>query len=592
MKTVSLIQRIFSFAKPFRKAILLTFLSVFIFSILNALADFFISKIVDFIQQNKAETLQIFLFLFLAGLFVLIRIILSVYQERREVNEIDLGITNHNTFHSVEKFFSFSTGQHLNEHSGVKQNIVNKGIGSIQNQINRVIYELFPNFAQFFVSIIVICYADWRIVIILLLATLLYFLRMNSLAKDLLPGFKEFRDKTNSSSRLTSELYRMVGLIKFETQEAKSLELLKQSQDENQKAYEKAWKPGISGFRDLRLIGNGTRFLVILILVIIFFYQKGTTTGNFFLVFIYSKSFSDSLWQMASWYRGFLMDKMNIEKFLELLEIKPEITNVENPIKPDKFEGKIEFKNVSFHYLCRKSEHDVEGLEISDEPVLHNVSFIIEAGQKVGIVGGSGSGKSTLINLIRRAFDPTHGQILVDGNDLRLLDLQIYLKNIGCVDQEVQMFDRSIRDNILFGSSNDISEDNMNELLKIARIDDFFGKLEHGLDTIVGERGAKISGGERQRLGIARALAKKPSILIFDEATSALDSTSEKLVQESIDEASKGKTAVVIAHRLSTIKNCDKILVFREGVLLAEGSHEFLLENSEYYSELVKHQTL
>ena len=150
-----------------------------------------------------------------------------------------------------------------------------------------------------------------------------------------------------------------------------------------------------------------------------------------------------------------------------------------------------------------------------------------------------------------------------------------------------------MRDNILFGlngKAKTFSDEQLHELAKLARIDGFFSRLEHGFDTIVGEKGVKLSGGERQRVGIARALAKNPSILIFDEATSALDAMSERIVQQSIDDAANGKTAIIIAHRLSTVKNCDKILVFRHGILLAEGSHEQLLDSCEYYAELVRHQ--
>lgn len=214
-------------------------------------------------------------------------------------------------------------------------------------------------------------------------------------------------------------------------------------------------------------------------------------------------------------------------------------------------------------------------------------------GEKIGIVGESGSGKSTLASLIKRGFDPQEGQVLIDGNDLRLLDLKLFLQNLGSVEQEVILFDRSIRDNMLFGLNGKaakISNERLHEIAKMCRIDGFFDRLEHGFDTIVGEKGVKLSDGERQRIGIARAMAKDPSILIFDEATSALDSMSERIVQQSIDDACKGKTAIIIAHRLSTVKNCDRILVFRCGILLAQGSHEELLDSCEYYSNLVKYQ--
>lgn len=170
------------------------------------------------------------------------------------------------------------------------------------------------------------------------------------------------------------------------------------------------------------------------------------------------------------------------------------------------------------------------------------------------------------------------------------MELKSFLKKIGSVDQEVNLFDKSVRENISYGSERLLTNEELNKIAKMARIDAFYKKLEHGWDTIVGERGAKVSGGEKQRIGIARALAKNPEILIFDEATSALDTVSERVVQKSIDAVSRGKTSIIIAHRLSTVKNCDKIFVLKQGVLLSEGTHDYLLKNCEYYKELVKNQ--
>jgi ABC-type multidrug transport system fused ATPase/permease subunit len=291
----------------------------------------------------------------------------------------------------------------------------------------------------------------------------------------------------------------------------------------------------------------------------------------------------------------FLIDRINIEKYFEMLEVTSDVVIQENPIKLTNLYGVVEFKNVSFYYPKRVSSYELEGEEeenIQENPVLKSVSFKINEGEKIGFVGESGSGKSTIANLIRRSFDPQAGQILIDGEDLRLLDLNVFLNQVGSVEQDVVMFDRSIKENIIFGTDRNtvITDEELHKLAKIARIDAFFERLEHGFDTVVGEKGVKLSGGERQRVGIARALAKKPGLMIFDEATSALDAVSEKIVQQSIDEACKGKTSIVIAHRLSTVKNCDRIFVFRYGILLATGTHDELLNSCEYYSELVHHQ--
>ena len=182
------------------------------------------------------------------------------------------------------------------------------------------------------------------------------------------------------------------------------------------------------------------------------------------------------------------------------------------------------------------------------------------------------------------------GQILINGQDLRDVDLKSFLSFIGSVDQEVILFDASIRENISFGVNRLLSDSEIDHISKLSGVYKFKNKLEHGWDTIIGERGCKLSGGERQRIGIARALAKNPQILLFDEATSALDTVSEGEVQESIDSVSEGKTTIIIAHRLSTVKDCDRIFVMKLGKILDSGTHLELLERCDYYRELVKNQ--
>jgi len=187
------------------------------------------------------------------------------------------------------------------------------------------------------------------------------------------------------------------------------------------------------------------------------------------------------------------------------------------------------------------------------------------------------------------------GKILIDGVELKKLDLKQYRRNLGVVPQDVGVFDRTLRENIIFGVEDigeEIAESRLNDVCSLSCIDRFEHRLEHGFDTMIGEKGIKLSGGERQRLGIARALIKNPAILIFDEATSNLDTENEKLIHEAIDKISKGRTTIIIAHRLSTIKNADKIFVMDKGEIIGEGSHNDLMENCKIYQKLVSHQTV
>lgn len=592
-----ILERIYEFSQPFRKPLMIVFGCILTVTAVDALNSWCFSRIFNLIQSNGlSKDSAIHAYGFIGGgiTTVLIRIIIVSFQGVNEIKKIDLKMTNYLNHESISKFFSFSSGQHINEHSGVKQSIVNSGTTSIQNQINLALYQFFPAVSQLIIALIVLFYAQWAIGLIFVGIGIIFSGMMYNINQKLVPGVRKMRDRRQINARLISELYRFVSLVKKESQEKRSLHELSTAQEKHQNIFTETWIPQIFRLSKVRsstaIIRYGAMFYAVYLLS-----QNSISAGNLFLVFTWSSYFVNSLWMLMDIHKQFMLDRVNIEKYFELLEVKADIIIPENSICIENLQGNIEFKNVSFWYPKRvKSYEDTseDSSEEQDDPVLKNISFKVASGEKIGIVGESGSGKSTLANLLQRGFDPQEGQILIDGHDLRLIDLNLFLRQVGSVEQEVAMFDRSIRDNILFGldDQSQVTEEDLKKLAKIARIDAFFSRLEHGFDTIVGEKGVKLSGGERQRVGIARALAKNPNVLIFDEATSALDSMSERIVQESIDDACKGKTSIIIAHRLSTVRNCDRILVFRHGLLLAEGTHDQLLDTCEYYADLVSHQ--
>jgi len=592
MSNWTLIKRIWEFAKPFRKTIGIIFICIFITSVIEALNTYFLSNIFDIIQKHSNDPSYLNTSLFfvgLAALGVFVRILVSRFQGNLEIRKLDIKASNHLNHHSIAKYFNFSNGQHINEHSGVKQNIITSGFQSVQGQISMFVYHLFPAIANFIVSIVMLFVISSYIGFSYLAISFVFLWSVYKFNKYLQPKLREVTDARNNTARTISELYRFVFLIKNEVGEKKSLQDLDDVQDAHQDAFQRTWIPGNNLLTLIRIGTAGFRYLTILFGVWLLF--KGyITAGAIFLIFTWSQNFIMSLWMITDMQKQFITDKINIEKYFELLEIKPDVEEIENPIS-DNITGDIEFSNVEFSYPQRKKNHkDKDEEELQPEMVLKGISFKIKEGEKVAFVGESGSGKSTIANLVRRAFDPQSGKITINNNNLKDLELKSFLKKIGSVDQEVNLFDKSIRENISYGTESLLTDEELNKIAKMARIDTFYKKLEHGWDTIVGERGSKVSGGEKQRIGIARALAKNPQILIFDEATSALDTVSERVVQKSIDAVSKGKTSIIIAHRLSTVKNCDKIFVLKQGQLLAEGTHDYLLENCEYYKELVKHQ--
>lgn len=265
------------------------------------------------------------------------------------------------------------------------------------------------------------------------------------------------------------------------------------------------------------------------------------------------------------------------EKILDILDAEPE-RNFGIGNKPERIEGKIEFKNVNFSFDRSKK-------------VLSNINLTIEPGDVVGIVGTTGSGKSTMINLIMRYYDDYEGEILIDGQNLRDIDLAYYRSQIGFVQQEPMMFKDTVFNNIAYGSPNAHVEQVL-RAADIANAHGFISRLPDGYDTLLGERGIGVSGGEKQRISIARAVMKNPSILIFDEATAAVDSETEHLIQEAIERLIRGRTTLMIAHRLSTLRNANKIVVVDKGEIIECGSPEELMAKKGKYYKLIQIQSM
>ncbi|MEO7992686.1 MAG: ABC transporter ATP-binding protein, partial [Chryseolinea sp.] len=258
-------------------------------------------------------------------------------------------------------------------------------------------------------------------------------------------------------------------------------------------------------------------------------------------------------------------------RIFSVIDTEPIIENKPNAIVLAQFEKNIEFKNVSFAY--------------DTDLVLKDINLTVEKGKTIALVGSSGGGKSTLADLVPRFYDPTNGDVCIDGISLRDYEIESLRKQMGVVTQESILFNDTIFNNIAFGLPN-VSEEVVIEASKIANAHDFITQTENGYQTNIGERGSKLSGGQRQRLSIARAVLKNPPILILDEATSALDSESEKLVQEALFNLMKNRTSIVIAHRLSTIQHADEIIVIQHGQIIERGTHDTLIKQSGLYKKL------
>ncbi|MFK8113050.1 MAG: ABC transporter ATP-binding protein [Rubripirellula sp.] len=300
------------------------------------------------------------------------------------------------------------------------------------------------------------------------------------------------------------------------------------------------------------------------------------TLGDLMMFLIYLTMLLDPLAAIASSAVSFQNNLAGLDRVLDVLDIKEELPIREEAVSLRRADvrGAMSIRDVSFSYPD------------SEPVVLEQVTLEIKAGETVALVGRSGAGKTTLTNLIARFYDPTTGSVCLDGRDLRDIELNSYRSLLGIVEQDVFLFDGTIRENISY-SRRHVSEAEVVAAAQAAAADEFIRKLPDGYESIIGERGVKLSGGQRQRIAIARAILADPKILILDEATSNLDSESERLIQNSLAELLEDRTAFVIAHRLSTITNADKIVVLEDGRIVEVGTHSELLERGGRYLDMV-----
>jgi ATP-binding cassette subfamily B protein len=282
------------------------------------------------------------------------------------------------------------------------------------------------------------------------------------------------------------------------------------------------------------------------------------------------------LQQAVGFVNQLFLQAPKMREFFEILDTAPAVHDRPHAKSIDRFAGAVAFEDVSFSYDGKR-------------PAVADISFQVQPGETVALVGATGSGKSTTLALLHRAFDPQSGVIRIDGEDIRDLTLSSLRHNIGVVFQEPMLFARSIRENLQVGR-HDATDEEMIRALERAQAADFIRRQDAGLDTTIGERGRSLSGGERQRLSIARALLKNPPILVLDEATSALDAATERKLQDALDEVMRGRTTFVIAHRLATIRNAHRILVFEGGHIVETGTFEDLVAKGGRFAELARAQ--
>lgn len=331
----------------------------------------------------------------------------------------------------------------------------------------------------------------------------------------------------------------------------------------------------MAGFHTVTKAYDGLMYLVVISLGGYLLVQGRLDSGDLVAYIMYVGTLLTTVRRIVEFTEQFQRGMTGIERFNELMDTDVDIFDEEGAQELTSPRGELEFKNVSFGY------------EEDSGVVLKNINLKLRAGENVALVGPSGGGKTTLCHLIPRFYDVEEGQILLDGKSIKDFTIKSLRGAVGLVQQDVYLFSGSVYDNILYGRPG-ASLEEVEEAARLSGAYDFITELPQGFDTYVGERGVKLSGGQKQRISIARVFLKNPPILLLDEATSALDNTSERLVQQSLERLSLGRTTLTIAHRLSTIQNADRILVLDRGEIIEEGSHEELLNKKAAYYRLHK----
>lgn len=600
-----MIKKIVGFAGPFKKVIFNLLGFLVLMEAFSMLSPYFYGKVIDSIIGGEPISHTIKLVL-LSGLVLLFSNITEFLKSRYDLKKFNFDFYAYVAHKTLGKFFGFSVGQHVNQNSGIKQRVIKRGENDLNQLVYSSIYDILPTLIRIILVTGALLFMVPIIGVIVLVVDLVFLAISLWINKIIKPSLEKYKDYETNEGKFYGELLRNVELVQVSAQEKKIRDEYKGLLGELNDFGKKMWLRfvSLSLIREfLMTIAN----VVVLSVGVFLVYKKVYTPGYLVIIFGWTSIVFGNLWRIGGIHRRVTDQIVSIKKYFTMIEVEPDIKESAHPVVLEKLQGKIEFKNVLFKYPKRKyveDEGDAEGVDDKHKKhaeekglpnALDGVSFTIEPGQKVAFVGHSGAGKSTLAHLLLRAYDPTSGQITVDGVDLKELQLKSYRRQIGLVEQVVSLFDNTLKYNILFGVADEDlnpSDKHLEKIAKLACIDKFYDRLEDKFETMIGEKGVKLSGGERQRVGIARALIKEPKILIFDEATSSLDTENEALIHQAIEKASKGRTTITIAHRLSTVKDADKIFVMDKGKLIGQGKHDELMKKCKQYKNLINKQVV
>jgi ABC-type multidrug transport system fused ATPase/permease subunit len=575
-KYFSLILRLWKLLLPFHGDFYLQLTSTIVQQGINVLNIYISAKILDLIVHKDFQKA-----LLLTGIAIvtqLSRTLLSYFTNIHAQNKIDFAIQQHLEKYSFKKIFKLNISQYVEDHSAIKEQVINRGEVAVENIISTLVLTVIPATTQIVFTVVAVSFYSKTLALWTLLTIVGMILWSNYFAKYHRPFIKNDIDNWDKQKRIRAESFQHLSLIR--TLGAENFYLKKYLNNRQQFLdYKKfVWNKSIAHNHkrgSMIVISRGMSSFIVIYLA----YLGSFTVGSIYAIWSYINEAYGQIMTLVQTIRQMPLRFAELEKYLNIVDKQALFSESGSELS---LSGDIVFTNLTFRY-----PH-------GNIPLFDNLSLVIPNGKKVAFVGSSGSGKSTIVKLLLRMYTYEEGSITIGGTELKNIDGTYLRKNIGYVEQHVDLFDETIRENILVGVQDEFkkeAEERLEEIAKHARITEFYHRLgETKFETYIGERGVKLSGGERQRIGIARAIIKNPDILIFDEATASLDTANEAKVMEAINDVSVGKTSIIIAHRLSTVRDADKIIVMEKGEVVGQGTHDELMENNSVYQNLVAHQ--
>ena len=576
--TKKLILRILSYLKPYWPQFLLVFLAILLSATVGLLPSIITGRIVDEALVGKNMKLLIQLLLAAFGTLTVSQVIgvmesyINAWISQRIIFDMKNQMYDH-LQHMPHSFFT-------SERQGDIITRMNTDISGVSSVISGTLSSIVSNVATVVTTLVALFTMSWQLALVGLVVIPLLILPTKSVGKTRWKLLTASQEKNDEMNQLVNETLSVSGslLVKLFTREEKEYERFRNVNEEVTRLNLKEQRSGKWFFV---LMGMFTQLGPLLIYFAggYFIITKsdptltvGTITATVALINRLYRPVQSLLNIQVDFPRSLAL----FTRIFVYFDMRNPIVSPENGQTPDLSEAEIRYDHVAFSYDPAK-------------PLLTDIDFTVPAGKMYAIVGPSGSGKSTVVNLIPRLYDVLGGAVSLGGVDVREMDLAYLRSNIGVVTQETYLFNGTIRENLLYAKE-DATQEELEEACRIANIHDYISRQPDGYDTKVGNRGLKLSGGEKQRISIARVILKDPKILILDEATSALDSISEHAIQAALEHLMEGRTSIVIAHRLSTILKADKILVVQGGTIAEQGDHETLLAQNGVYRELYETQ--